>query len=203
MPLSAHERTILAGIEDELTRDDPELYDLLRRSPTAPAAGPRFPLSAAGLGLLGVVLVVLVLVAPLAAAWGAAGLGLLTVALVVPWMLVAARAGARRTPAPEPDPDRVVDVPATTADSVTGQRRTADVSGIGRRAVLLVAAVWALVLVLVVASHVGLANAVLITVALAMLVGVHVLRWTARRALIRRYGTAGWDTRSDGTYRQD
>lgn len=92
MPLSPREQRILAEIEDQLGRKDPELSDLFRRPPPAVPRGS--PLSAAGLGCLVVVLLILVLVHPLVAAWGAGGVGLLTAALVVPWMIVTARAGA-------------------------------------------------------------------------------------------------------------
>jgi hypothetical protein len=92
MPLSPRERRILAEIEDHLSQKDPELSDLFRRPPPAVPQGS--PLSAGGIGRLAVVLLTLVLVHPLAAAWGAGGVGLLTAALVVPWVVVTARAGA-------------------------------------------------------------------------------------------------------------
>jgi len=82
MPLSAHEQRILAGVEEELREKDPELADLFTRCPP-PTARHGYPVSPAGLGLLVVVLLALVvLVHPLAAAWGAAGV-VITIALAM------------------------------------------------------------------------------------------------------------------------
>ena len=54
-------------------------------------------------------------------------------------------------------------------------------------AVPIALAVWALIASLAAVSGVGLADAALIVVALGMLVGVHVARFLARRALYRRF----------------
>jgi hypothetical protein len=54
-------------------------------------------------------------------------------------------------------------------------------------AVPLALAVWALITVLAAVSGVGLADATLIVVALGMLIGVHLARFLARRALYRRF----------------
>jgi len=143
----------------------------------------RYPVSAAGLGVLIVVLLALVLVHPLAAAWGAVGVGLVTVVLVVPWIVVAARVGAR----PQRGPDRVGHDIGTETPSVTRTQREDGTRSARRAALLIGLTVWFIVVVLI-ASQVGVANAALISVALAMLVGVHLARWFARRALYRRFG---------------
>jgi hypothetical protein len=48
-------------------------------------------------------------------------------------------------------------------------------------------AVWVLITILAAVAGVGLADAALIVVGLGMLVGVHVARFLARRALYRRF----------------
>ena len=194
MPLSAHEQRILAGVEEELREKDPELADLFTRCPP-PTARHGYPVSPAGLGLLVVVLLALVLVHPLAAAWGAAGVGLATAVLVVPWIVVAPRVGAR----PQREPDRVDHDVGTETPSVTRTQRGDGTLGSRRAALPIGLTVWVLVIALI-ASQVGLANAVLITIALAMLVGVHLARWSARCALYRRFGP---DADPDHPHRED
>jgi hypothetical protein len=54
-------------------------------------------------------------------------------------------------------------------------------------AVPLALAVWTLITALTTVSGVGLADATLIVVALGMLVGVHLARFLARRALYQRF----------------
>ena len=193
MPLSAHEQRILAVIEEELSEKDPGLADLFTHCPP-PGARRRYPVSAAGLGLLVVVLLVLVLVHPLAAPWGAVGVGLVTLVLVVPWIVVAARMDAR----PQHEPDRVDHV-GTETPSVTRTQREDGTRGARRAALPIGLTVWLIVIALI-ASHVGVLNAVLISVALAMLVGVHLARWFARRALYRRFGP---DALPDHPHRED
>ena len=193
MPLSAHEQRILAGVEEELREKDPELADLFTRCPP-PTARRGYPVSPAGLGLLVVVLLALVLVHPLAPAWGAAGVGLATAALVVPWIVVAPRVGA-----PQREPDRVDHDVGTETPSVTRTQRGDGTLGSRRAALPIGLTVWVLVIALI-GSQVGLANAALITIALAMLVGVHLARWSARCALYRRFGPVA---HPDHAHRED
>lgn len=194
MPLSPHEQRILAVVEEELREKDPELADLFTRCPP-PTARRRYPVSAAGLGLLVVLLLALVLVHPPAARWGAAGVGLVTVTLVVPWIVGTARVGVR----PQREPDRVDHDVGTATPFATRTRRDDGTLG-GRRAALPIGlTVWVIVVALT-ASDVGLVNAALISTALAMLVGVHLARWAARRALYRRFGP---DALPDHPHRED
>jgi hypothetical protein len=169
MTLSAREQRILAEIEDQLNQSDPALSDLFSCRRLPPVVGRWHVLSPARLGLLVVVLVALVLAHPLAARWGATGVGLLTAALVVPWLVRAARAGARR--------QREHVGRTGREDGPRGARWAALPIGL---------TVWAVVVTLVAASGVGFADAALISVAFVMLVAVHVARWFARRTLLRR-----------------
>lgn len=176
MPLSDREQRLLAGLEDQLNRQYPDLADRFR-GPVAPPH-PR-PMSDAGLGTLVVVLVTLVLAHPLAAAWGAGGVGLLTAALIVPWLVVTARTRARRR---HPEP----------GGSGMGRGiRDHHVPRRARAALRGVAALWALVVAVLVAGGVDLMDAALVAVLLVVLVGVPVVQWFARRALARRSGLGG------------
>lgn len=64
-----------------------------------------------------------------------------------------------------------------------------------RAAVAIGLTVCALAVALVVASNVGLGDSVLIAVALVLLVGAHLMKWYARRALFRQIAPDGRDAR--------
>jgi hypothetical protein len=86
--LSPWERKVLAGIEDDLTVNDPGLADELCRLGSG-RGRLRWPLSAKASGLLVVVLTLLAVVGALLPAWWV--VLMIAVALViVPWLLLAA-----------------------------------------------------------------------------------------------------------------
>ena len=91
MPLSQREQRILAAIEDEADRRDPDLAATLAgRTPPAPGRG-LFPLSVVDTGSLLLMQALLLAALPLVEPVGMAVTGLITVALVVPWLARAAR----------------------------------------------------------------------------------------------------------------
>jgi hypothetical protein len=100
MPLTPAERANLTALEHQLRADDPALAASL-------AQGPRPPRTLRPLGapilrareialLLGALLVLAVLGPPVDDRFGALGLAVTTASLIVPWIIISARAGARR-----------------------------------------------------------------------------------------------------------
>lgn len=199
MPLSAREQRVLAQIEDQLNQKDPEFSDLFRHQPLPRIVGRWHVFSLAYLGLLVAVLLALVLAHPLAALWGATGVGLLTAALVMPWVVTAARAGARlRRKSDQSDRHD-----SATNRSATRPGREDGILTTRRAALPIGLTVWAVVVALVAASGVGFADAALVAFAVVMLGGVHVARCFARRDLIRRFGLNGGDAQPSRPHPED
>jgi hypothetical protein len=149
--------------------------------------------SAALLGLLVVLLVVLVLAYPLADPGGPAAVSLLTAVLVVPWMVAAERAFAHaRTSVPSRGPSDHREGSVNSAQRPEHRRSTA-VTRTGpagpRTGLPIGLTVGALVMVLVA----GAVEIALPVVAVVLLVAAHVLRRRARRALFERFRHPGPD----------
>jgi hypothetical protein len=143
--------------------------------------------SAALLGVLVGVLVVLVLAYPLAAApGGPAAVGLLTAVLVVPWMVAAARVFApARASGPDCGPSDHRDAIARSAHGPGHRRNTAvtRTSPAGPRVGLPIGLTVGALVVALVAGAVEITPPV---VAVVLLVASYVLRWYAHRTLFGR-----------------
>lgn len=112
MPLSPREQRLLAGIEKELSDNDPALVATLTNTRLPSSVLQRFPLPAGQMYLLILALLALVIVHSLVPELGAAGSAILTGALIAPWMVSASRAARRRCcDVPAPRTDRWVRTP--------------------------------------------------------------------------------------------
>lgn len=88
--LSAHEKQVLAEIEEGLGNDDPALAASLRTGRAPSAIRREVPFWTGQLWVLTLLLAALAL-HPLVVGLGVLGVGLLTVGLVLPWLWNAAR----------------------------------------------------------------------------------------------------------------
>jgi hypothetical protein len=97
-PLSAYEQKVLAALEEEFRVEDPELDDVLSRTPPSPSTPPALPLSIRHVVLLLAALTGLTaVVAFTAGQLGVLGIAGVTCAAVVPWLVWTARSAERRS----------------------------------------------------------------------------------------------------------
>ena len=97
MPLSAHEKQVLATLEEELRTDDPALAAVLSQTPPRTIKARPFLPSIIQIGQLAIALILLAAVGTFFGhQLGVLGIAALTGAAVVPWLVGTARAAARR-----------------------------------------------------------------------------------------------------------
>jgi hypothetical protein len=183
MPLSAHEKQVLATLEEELRTDDPSLAAVLSRTlPPSIAAHPFLP-SINQLGQLATALIILSAVGTFFGnQLGVLGIAALTGATVIPWLLSTARSAARRSSTTEGSGQQSVLAPGKRGSSASpavsfSYQRGALFLALGLATLMLVSPTWGAVLVLVLAI---LAAPVLLP---------RLIEWLERRDTSRRTPT--------------
>jgi len=155
MPLSAHEKQVLATLEEDLRTEDPALAAVLGQTlPRSIAARPFLP-SINQLVQLGIALTILSAVGTFFGnQLGVLGIGALTGAAVVPWLVGTARSATRRPAAmeaPGQQPRTAAGQPRSSASHPVpfAHQRGALLLALVLVTLLLVSPTWGAVLVLV------------------------------------------------------